>query len=249
MPAHDNAESAVEEISGLQDQWHYLLLGKPVSQLVNMQLHQPELVDVVADIATELPLPGDTLLKGAKRVCQFTGILGGVLSGQPLLVNACLKSLVHDLLADKVREAIGHALSDTLGLQQKQDPPYKSILNEDESQLKLSNPDIRTLFNEDHINIKSACSRFEKDYLKLGTSAINGLEKGYRQLDKSRTIDQLKKDYEKLGESALDSFQENYLKLGKSALDDVQGHYLKLALSVIDTEPKKVSNLSTVKLQ
>jgi hypothetical protein len=53
-------------------------------------------------------------LAGAKRLVQIGGILFGLASGQPLLVNACLKSLVHDVLLRAVSEKIGDLLSDTL---------------------------------------------------------------------------------------------------------------------------------------
>ncbi|MGH3428303.1 MAG: hypothetical protein ACRDRI_27265 [Pseudonocardiaceae bacterium] len=67
-----------------------------------------------AGIASKFKLPGDEWIKCAKRLVQFTGIVAGAASGQPLLVNACVKSLVHDLILECVSTGIKARLSTML---------------------------------------------------------------------------------------------------------------------------------------
>ncbi len=64
----------------------------------------------------ELPLPGDLLFTGIKRLVQITGIFVGLALGQPLLVNACLKSLVHDVVGEVISETIEAFLSNSMEL-------------------------------------------------------------------------------------------------------------------------------------
>jgi hypothetical protein len=105
-PVCEDAAAVAESIGGLQDQWHDLVLGKPVEYLAGPMPLQ--------DIAKEFALPGDTVITGIKHVIQIGGILFGLASGQPLLVNACLKSLVHDALLKVVAAKIGAFLGSTL---------------------------------------------------------------------------------------------------------------------------------------
>lgn len=105
-PVCENVADLAERISGLRDQFHELVLGKPVQYLGG----PPPL----ANIAAELVLPGDTFFLGLKRVMQIGGILVGFLSGQPLLVNACVKSLAHDVLVTAVSRGISALLSNDL---------------------------------------------------------------------------------------------------------------------------------------
>ncbi|MBV8992724.1 MAG: hypothetical protein JO287_03255 [Pseudonocardiales bacterium] len=105
-PACENVAAVADRISNMHDQWHDVVLGKPVQYLTG----QPPL----ADIATELALPGDTWFTGIKRLLQVSGILFGLASGQPFLANACLKSLVHDILLKVASREIGYLITDTM---------------------------------------------------------------------------------------------------------------------------------------
>ncbi len=105
-PVCEDMASVADRISDVHDQWHDLILGKPVQYVAGQT--------PLTDIATELPLLGDTWFAGIKRLVQISGILFGLTSGQPLLVNACLKSLAHDVLLKVVSKEIGYLLTDTL---------------------------------------------------------------------------------------------------------------------------------------
>jgi hypothetical protein len=105
-PVCEDMAAVAERIGGLRDQWHDLILGKPVQYLAGPT--------PLSDIAPELPLPGDLLFTGIKRLVQFTGIFVGLATGQPLLTNACLKSYVHDVVREAVSDTIGDFLSNTL---------------------------------------------------------------------------------------------------------------------------------------
>jgi hypothetical protein len=113
-PVCDGVASIVDGLSGLQHQWHDLVLGEPTRSLSEqMNLEAPS-GDVLASVAAELALPGDPSFKAIKRMVQFTGIFVGVVGGQPLLANACLKSLVHDLVAEAISKAIGDVIRNAL---------------------------------------------------------------------------------------------------------------------------------------
>jgi hypothetical protein len=99
-PAYEGEASIADTLGEFSGQWHDLALGAPVRYAGGLLILDRAPVDVLADIATELPLPSDTMFKDVKRLLQVTGIVMGVVSGQPLLVNACLKSLVHDILSE-----------------------------------------------------------------------------------------------------------------------------------------------------
>lgn len=105
-PVCEDMAAVAERISDFHDQWHRLVVGKPVEYLGG----SPPL----ADIATEIALPGDLLFTGLKRLMQIGGILVGVVSSQPLIVNACLKSLAHDAILKVVSKGIGNFLGNTL---------------------------------------------------------------------------------------------------------------------------------------
>jgi hypothetical protein len=113
-PVCENMASAAEKLSGIHDQYHNLVLGEPVQSIGELLRPDSGSVDVAAGIVEELPLPGDTIFKGAKRLLQYAGILIGAASGHPLLVNACVKSLLKDYLVDAVRDVIGNA-ANTIG--------------------------------------------------------------------------------------------------------------------------------------
>lgn len=107
-PVCEDVAAVAEKLSGFHDQWHDLVLGQPVQYLTGST--------PLSDIAMELPLPGDLLFTGIKRLVQITGIFVGLASGQPLLVNACLKSLVHDVVGEVISETIEAFLSNSMEL-------------------------------------------------------------------------------------------------------------------------------------
>lgn len=115
-PVCDAVESLAEGLSGFQHEWHYLVLGnqgESVDQQMSLELASN---DVLAGIATELPLPGVASINAIKRIVQFTGIIIGVVAGEPLLAKACLKWLAHDCLAEVVSKEIENFLRSTLEL-------------------------------------------------------------------------------------------------------------------------------------
>jgi hypothetical protein len=128
-PVCEDMAAAAERIGGLRDQWHDLTLGKPVQYLAGPT--------PLSDIATELPLPGDLLFTGIKRLVQFTGIFVGLATGQPLLTNACLKSYVHDVVLKTISKAIGDLLTNTLEpVGDLETTPTKEELKQQTAELK-----------------------------------------------------------------------------------------------------------------
>lgn len=113
-PVCDNVASVADVVGGLKEQWHDIALGEPIHKL-GAQLGLPNLGDA-AGLVRLTPLPGDTSFKFGKRLVQYTGIVIGVMAGQPLLANACMKSLAHDVVIKAVSETIGHFLKDTCGV-------------------------------------------------------------------------------------------------------------------------------------
>lgn len=105
-PICEDVAAVADRLSDFNDQWHDLVLGKPVQYLAGPT--------ILSDIAAELALPTDAWFGGIKRLVQISGILFGLTSGQPLLVNACLKSVVHDILLRVVSEGIGSFLNNIL---------------------------------------------------------------------------------------------------------------------------------------
>lgn len=99
-PVCQDVDSVAESLGGLRDQWHHLVLGEPVAVAGLTPLD---------DIAAEVALPRDIMIADIKCLVQVTGILFGLAWGQPLLVNACLKSLLHDVLVKILSEGIRDA--------------------------------------------------------------------------------------------------------------------------------------------
>jgi len=81
----------------MRDQWHDLFLGSPVREIGERIGLEGAPLAVVEATATELPLPGDGLVRGIKHVLQFTGVVVGLATGNPPLANACVKSFAHDV--------------------------------------------------------------------------------------------------------------------------------------------------------
>jgi hypothetical protein len=105
-PVCEDIAAAAESISGLHDQLHKLILGETVESLTGMK--------PLSDIAAEFALPGDTWLTTTKLLVEGIGIGIGLVTGQPLLVNACMKALIHDAALKAVSKGIGGLLTETL---------------------------------------------------------------------------------------------------------------------------------------
>lgn len=105
-PVCEDMAAGAESISGLHDQLHQLILGKTVESLTGLE--------PISNIAAEFALPGDTWLTTAKLLVEGIGIGIGLASGQPLLVNACMKALTHDAALKAVSKGIGGLLTETL---------------------------------------------------------------------------------------------------------------------------------------
>lgn len=58
-------------------------------------------------------MPGVASINAIKRIVQFTGIIIGVVAGDPLLAEACLKWLAHDILVEAVSKEIGDFFTST----------------------------------------------------------------------------------------------------------------------------------------
>lgn len=97
-PVCQDVDSVAASLGGLRDQWHHLVPGESVGAVAGLT--------PLTDIAAKVALPADTMIADIKFLVQVTGILFGVAWGQPLLVDACLKSLVHDVLVEIVREVV-----------------------------------------------------------------------------------------------------------------------------------------------
>lgn len=104
-PVCQDVDSVAESLGGLRDQWHHLVLGELVAP---------------AEIAAEVALPDDTMIADIKCLVLVTGILCGLAWGHPLLVNACLKSLLHDVLVKILSEGIRDAST-----KQEEPPSFK----------------------------------------------------------------------------------------------------------------------------
>jgi hypothetical protein len=75
---------------------HNLLLHRPVQQLsAGLGLPGPSPA-VLGGVAGAVELPIDRPMETITRIMQVGGIAVGAMSGQPVLVSACFKSLVHD---------------------------------------------------------------------------------------------------------------------------------------------------------
>ena len=87
----------LDGMNGLRDQWHELFLGRPVARIGDRIGLAEAPTDLLETTATEIRLPGDDLVRGIKHVLQFTGVVIGLATGNPLLANACVKSFAYDV--------------------------------------------------------------------------------------------------------------------------------------------------------
>jgi predicted nucleic acid-binding Zn-ribbon protein len=90
--------------------YHELVLGMPV-KVVATRLSVPQIAAKgLSAVAAELTLPADSSMWTVTRLIRFTGVAVGFDTGQPVLANACLKSLAHDWLSHQVSHAIAKVL-------------------------------------------------------------------------------------------------------------------------------------------
>jgi tetratricopeptide (TPR) repeat protein len=105
-PVYENLTSATDGLSELYNHMHQLIVGEPIRSLSRLI--------PLGDIAAEVALPGEAAITSIKLLVQITGIVVGLASGQPLLANARLKSLVQDVLPEVVFTEIDDFLTNTL---------------------------------------------------------------------------------------------------------------------------------------
>ncbi len=87
-----------------------LVLGMPV-EVVATRLSVPQIAAKgLSAVAAELTPPADSSIRTVTRLIRFTGVVVGLGTGQPLLANACLKSLARNWLSHKVSHAIAEVL-------------------------------------------------------------------------------------------------------------------------------------------
>jgi hypothetical protein len=106
-PVCDNVASVVERLGAVQEQWHELMLGVPVRSISEVVGVDPVFGDVLGGIASGVALPGDGWIRDVKRGLEWGGVVFGVALGQPLIVNACVKCLVHDFFIEKASKEFG----------------------------------------------------------------------------------------------------------------------------------------------
>jgi hypothetical protein len=103
-PEYENLASAAENFSKLHDQLHHLAVGQPIESLTGLE--------PLGDIAAEITLPGDGLIASVKCFVLGGGIMLGLISGQPLLANGCLKALIHDATFKVVSKVVSKKARD-----------------------------------------------------------------------------------------------------------------------------------------
>jgi len=97
-PDYRGLADAAKLVKDFQSGWHDLVLGKPVEFFALEAGFSTPSAELLGDIAAKIALSGDGIFIGARLLVQFTGIVLGTVSGVPLLANACVSSLTHDLL-------------------------------------------------------------------------------------------------------------------------------------------------------
>lgn len=106
---------AAASLGAVREQWSMLLLGRPV-RIVGAHTSAPlEAVDVIADLAAQLPAPGDTTAPTVRRLVQITGLVDGTTGGRPRLATACLKSLADDRAVAAASRVMGEVIDRSLG--------------------------------------------------------------------------------------------------------------------------------------
>jgi hypothetical protein len=95
-----------DQLSAVSDR----MVHDPVAALTQSLGLSPAPADLLGDVAAAVPLPIDAPLTSIRRVVEITGVVAGVLTGAPVLANACVKALVHDEVSHLASQAIGDAL-------------------------------------------------------------------------------------------------------------------------------------------
>lgn len=89
-------EAAASSVDDFDSAMHNILLNKPVQLLCSWEGLPAPAAHVIGGLAGAANLPIDPLLNAVTRVIQIGGIVVGAISGNPVVVSACFKSLVHD---------------------------------------------------------------------------------------------------------------------------------------------------------
>ena len=98
--------SIADGLESLQDQWHELLLERPVEfASESIGLSSP-VSAVLGGIVSEHTLPGDTTMKDLKRVVQVTGIVAGLALGNLHMAHVCLASYARDRAMEIVSDEL-----------------------------------------------------------------------------------------------------------------------------------------------
>jgi hypothetical protein len=109
-PVSRDYDQLAQWISIRAVRYHELVLGTPV-EVVATRLSVAQIAAKgLRAVAAELTLPADSSIRTVTRLIRFTGVVVGLGTGQPLLANACLKSLAHDWLSHQVSHAIAEVL-------------------------------------------------------------------------------------------------------------------------------------------
>jgi hypothetical protein len=91
----DGFTQAASALSAVESGLHDILLRDPM-QLLSSSAGLPGSVSgVIGGFAAAVPLPIDRSIDAMTRVIQVGGILVGAISGNPVLISACFKSLAH----------------------------------------------------------------------------------------------------------------------------------------------------------
>lgn len=98
--------SIADGLGSLQNQWHDVMLGRPV-QFASETVGLPSPAGaVLSGIVGKHALPGDTLIKDLKRGMQITGTVAGLATGNLYMAHACLASYMRDRVTEIVSDEL-----------------------------------------------------------------------------------------------------------------------------------------------
>ncbi len=103
-------DTAARTVADFDADVHNILLNKPVQQLSYWAGLPGPVSAVLGGVAGAAEIPIDRPLHAVTRIIQVGGIVVGTMSGNPVLVSACFKSLVHDEFIRGVAKGIEEAL-------------------------------------------------------------------------------------------------------------------------------------------
>jgi len=109
-PNYATPDSLAAGIGEIKKQLHNLALGRPINCAGSSLDLEPATNEILAGIGIYLPLPLDSTFNNFKRIIQVIGIVVGASTGNPILMNACLKSFVHDWLYQNIFEILHNIL-------------------------------------------------------------------------------------------------------------------------------------------